>query len=392
MEPGQVPNESGEAPAFSPEEYQSRLRRVREEMRARTVDLLLLTSPENIYYLSGYRTTGYYMYQCLLVPASGSPRFVVRKLEMTNVRGLSWIKEGIALEDNQDPLDGTVAAVTSCGGREGRIGFEDGGFFLPPRILAGLQERLPKASWVPASAAVERCRVIKSPQEIAYIRKAADAAVAGLKEGMEEIRPGRTENDVVAAVYRGMLQAGSEYPSSPPYVVAGRRSALAHASFEGQPIRAGEIVYSEVGGCYKRYGGSIMRTVAVGGASSQVRRMATTMMRALDAAIEAIKPGVTSGAVDDAGRRLVTEAGLGGFWLHRTGYSIGVGFPPGWGEGHVMDLKPGDARVLEAGMTFHLVPLILVPEVGGIGYSETVLVTPTGCEVLTDYPRTLEVH
>jgi len=361
-------------------------------MRAQKVDMLLVTSPENIYYLTGYRTTGYYMYQCLLVPLDSFPRFVVRKLEMTNVLGLSWVKDGLALEDNADPLDGTIEGITACGGHKGRIGFEDQGFFLPPRVLAGVRERLPKAEFVPASGIIERCRVIKSPAEISYIRTAAAAAVAGFTEGLAEVRPGRTENDVVAAVYRGMLHAGSEYPSSPPYVVAGARSALAHASFEGREIRAGEIVYFEVGGCYKRYGGSIMRTVAVGKASSDVRRMATTMMRALDAAIEVIKPGVTSGTVDEAGRRVVTEAGLGKFWLHRTGYSIGVGFPPGWGEGHIMDLKPGDGRVLEAGMTFHLVPLILVPDIGGIGYSETVLVTATGCEVLTDCPRTLEVH
>src|SRR5262249_54419692 len=105
--------------------------------------------------------------------------------------------------------------------------------------------------------------------------------------------------------------------------------------------------------------------------------------------IAAIRPGVTSRSVDEAGRRLVDEAGLGKYWLHRTGYSIGLGFPPGWGEGHIFDLKPHDERTLQAGMTFHLVPNLLIPGIGAIGFSETVLVTKTGCQVLTHLPRRL---
>jgi Xaa-Pro dipeptidase len=116
------------------------------------------------------------------------------------------------------------------------------------------------------------------------------------------------------------------------------------------------------------------------------------MIRALEAILGAIRPGATSAAVDQAGRQIVEQAGLGKYWLHRTGYSIGVGFPPGWGEGHIFDLKPHDDRRLEAGMTFHLVPLLLIPDTGAMGFSETVLVTRTGCEVLTRIPRRLFVR
>jgi Xaa-Pro dipeptidase len=377
---------------FSVKEYEDRLARARREMRARGVDLLLLTSPENIYYLTGYRTTGYYFYQALLVPLDGQPQFVVRRLEMTNVEGLSWIKSGIALEDREDVLDGTIRGVEACGAREARIGFEDRGFFLPPAILDGLRARLAKARLVPGGGIVEGCRAVKSPAEVAYVRRAGAAAVAGLRAGIREVWPGRTENDVAAAVYRGMLKAGSEYPSSPPYVVAGPRSALGHSTFEGRRIRSGEIVYFEMGGSCQRYGGAIMRVAAVGKPSPDVKRTAAVVIQALEAIVAAIRPGVTSGEVDRAGRSLVEAAGLGKYWLHRTGYSIGVGFPPGWGEGHIMDLKPGDERVLAPGMTFHLVPLLLIPGVGGIGFSETVLVTRTGCEVLTRYPRRLIVR
>jgi len=333
---GRAKHESSEQP-FTLDEYRRRLQSTRKLMRDRGLDLLLVTSPENIYYLSGYQTTGYYMSRALLVPADGEPQFVVRKLEMTNVQGLSWLKSGVTVEDVEDPLEGIIRAIHACNGHDARIGFEDRGFFLPPAILDGLRDRLPKARFVPGAGLVEACRLIKSPTEIEYIRRAAGAAVAGLRAGLAEIRPGRTENHVAGAIYAAMLRAGSEYPSSPPYVVAGLRSALAHATFSGHRIRSGESVFLEIGGCYRRYGGAIMRTVAVGKPAEGLRRAAGTVVKALDAIIAAIRPGATSGSVDRAGRDVVTDAGLGKHWLHRTGYSIGVGFPPGWGEGHIFE-------------------------------------------------------
>jgi Xaa-Pro aminopeptidase len=390
--PKTPPRDSEPGLPFTVAEYRDRLARTRALMAERGVDCLLLTSPENIYYLSGYQTTGYYIYQALVVPRDGEPQFVVRKFESPNVQGLSWLKGVAGVEDWQDPLDVTQSAIRAVGAGEGRVGFEDRGFFLPPGILDGLRSVLPKARFVPATGVVERCRVIKSPAEIGYIRKAAAAAVAGMKAGIATIRPGRTENDVAAAIWGGMLRAGTEYPSSQPYVVTGARAALGHASWAGHKIRRGETVYIETGGCVRRYGGAIMRMIAVGKPSAESKRAAAVMVRALTAIIGAIKPGAKSAAVDQAGRQIVEEAGLGKYWLHRTGYSIGVGFPPGWGEGHIFDLKPHDDRTLETGMTFHLVPLLLIPDVGAMGFSETVLVTKTGCEVLTKIPRRLFVR
>jgi Xaa-Pro dipeptidase len=386
-----APPSNGGSP-FPVAEYRERLARTRALMKERDVDCLLLTGPENIYYLSGYQTTGYYIYQMLVVPRDGEPQFVVRKFETTNVHGLSWLKGVAGIEDWEDPLEVTQRAVRAVGAAEGRIGYEDRGFFLPAAILDGLRKGLPKATFTPASGIVERCRLVKSPAEIAYIRQAAAAAVAGMKAGIASVRPGRTENDAVAAIYGGMLKAGTEYPSSPPYVVTGARAALGHASWAGYRMRKGETVYMEVGGCVRRYGGAIMRMTSVGPPSAENKRMAAVMVRALEAIIAAIKPGAKSAEVDQAGRQIVEEAGLGKYWLHRTGYSIGLGFPPGWGEGHIFDLKPHDDRALEAGMTFHLVPLLLVPDVGAMGFSETVLVTRTGCEVLTKIPRRLFVR
>jgi Xaa-Pro dipeptidase len=141
----------------------------------------------------------------------------------------------------------------------------------------------------------------------------------------------------------------------------------------------------------KRYGAPIMRTVSIGKPSSELARISDVMVRALEALLMAVRPGVTSGSVDRAARTIVEDAGLGGYWLHRTGYSMGVSFPPTWGEGEIMDIKAGDPRVLEPGMVFHTVPWVLIPRLGCIGNSETWIVTEHGAEVVTKTPRQLRV-
>ena len=124
---------------FTIDEFKRRLAQVRELMRAAKIDILLVTGPENIYYLSGYRTTGYYIYQALVVPLDGNPQFVVRRVEFTNVQGLSWIKQGHAVSDTESYFDATAKCVEAMGGSRARIGYDDAGFFLPAEILDGLR-------------------------------------------------------------------------------------------------------------------------------------------------------------------------------------------------------------------------------------------------------------
>jgi Xaa-Pro dipeptidase len=234
--------------------------------------------------------------------------------------------------------------------------------------------------------------VRKSPAEIDYIRRAAAATMAGMGEALACAEPGRTENDVAAEVYGGMLRNGSEYPGSPPYVISGERSGLPHGTWEGRTLREGDIVFLEFAGCVKRYSAAMMRTGFIGDPPDSVRSRADAVIESLEAAIDAIAPGVSSGEVDHACRSTILRHGLGEH-THETGYSIGVCYPPGWNETHILNLAPGGKTELEPGMVFHLVPSLIVPELNGhVGFSETVVVTESGCEVLTDRqtPRELQ--
>ena len=375
--------------AFPIGEYHDRLARARAAMRAGEIDVLVVTGPENICYLSGYHTTGYHVFQCLIVPAEREPLFVVRNIELGNVHARSWIGEGIPVFVGDDPVEPLADALVSRAGADARIGYEDKGFFLTPATVDALSRRLPKAVMVPASGVVEDCRVVKSDAEFDMIRRASEAASAGVCAGADACRAGATENDVAAAVYGGLVRAGSEYTGSPPFVAAGSRSATSHATYAMNRIRETDNVWLEVAGSVNRYHGAAGRVVAVGQPSDDVVRLSALAAEAVDAMIEAMRPGAVAEDVDSAGRSLVEGAGYGECWNNRGAYSLGLSFPPGLGEGHIMDIKPGDRRTIRAGMAFHLIPILKVPGIGAMGCTETVVVTDAGCESVIPVPRAL---
>ncbi|MEE9198279.1 MAG: Xaa-Pro peptidase family protein [Dehalococcoidia bacterium] len=372
---------------FPKEEYQQRLSAVQERMKARDLDALLCYTPENIYYLTGYSTTGYYVYQCLIVPAEHDPIMVTRELETPNVLYGTWLDYYRTFKDTEDPVETTCKAVVEFGLDGKRVGFETTSWFLVQRDYEKTVSLLPKAKIGDGANLVEEGRVVKSPREIECMRRGGEIVVKGMEAGIGATRAGATENDVAAEVTRALIANGSLYFAGQPYVCSGPRTAIGHATWSGRKLEAGDPIFFEMSANVKRYSTALMRTVNLGRPDDEYERLADASLAGLNAAIGAIKPGATSGEVDNACRGAITKAGFGPQFHHRTGYSIGLGFPPGWGEGHIYDLKAGDPRVLKTGMTFHLVPVLFVDGRYGVGFSETVLVTEAGCEPLSSYPR-----
>lgn len=388
----ECPTPKSDTLPFTLTEYQERLRQLRAFMIEARVDVLLVTTSVNIYYLTGYHNSGQDRFQCLIVPREGDPHFVLRKLYFTAVSGLSWTKTGTAVADTGSMLDATEAALQRLSPRGATVGYDDVNLGLPPALLDGLKNALADRHFVRAGGLVERCRCIKSPAELNFIKRACAISVQGLEAAVAELKPGSNENDLMAASYNMMIRAGSEFMSHEPIVVAGSRSPARRTVTEGRNIQVGESIWYEGSAHVRRYGGPIMRTMTLGAPHPEVQRIHGVMRGALDALLDTAGPGITSGAVDAAARSHVEASGLGQFWLHRAGYSVGASFPPNWVEGDVMDLKAGDRRVLQPGMVFHTVCWLLVPEFGAIGLSETWTVTQSGIDVLTKTPRELRVR
>jgi Xaa-Pro dipeptidase len=376
---------------FTKEEYLGRVTKVREEIKARGLDLLLVHGPENIFYLTGHHSPGYYMYMCLLVPAEGQPALVVRRGELGNAMTYSWMEDLIGYDDTDDPLEKTIQVMCDKGYRHDRIGVEFSSWFLTTNNFLKLAKILTKSRIEDATGIVEKFRVVKSAKEIEYIKKACESADVAMQMAIDAIRVGGNENDIAAAIFKGLCESGSEYLGMEPFVASGPRSATMHSPWSGRVIKEGDTILLEIAGCKNRYHGALMRSVHVGDLPSRVKDWSEVCIESLNAAIAAIKPGVTSGQVDEACRGVIERAGLYEYFRKRTGYSIGIAFAPDWGEGHMMDIKKDDPRVLEPGMVFHMPPALRDFGVFGVGFSETVLVTDDGCEVLTNLPRELYV-
>ena len=374
---------------FSGEEFQRRVSAVQAGMAKSGLDDLFLFSPEHIFYLSGYQTFGYFSYQALIVPVKGEPVLVLRFLETFLARLYSWINQVVPWDDHEDPIAVTVQTVKERGFAKARIGVEDGGFYMPLPVWRRIREAFPDSSFEDGARLVEQVRLRKSSEEIAYMRKAAEFTSAGMAKGVAECQAGRTENDVAAAVFNAMTRAGSEYSPHDPIVTSGWRSGIPHTTYERRRLEAGDTVLIEITGNYHRYNAPLMRTAVIEKPTPKVKEMASLVIEGLEAAMAAIRPGVTSGEVDDACRIIMEKAGYYENFRKRTGYSVGFGFPPSWNEGHIVSLRKGDQTRLEAGMVFHLPVALRDYGVSCVGLSETVLVTDKGCEALTRYPRQL---
>lgn len=379
---------AGRRLAFSVEEYGERLRKVQKALDERGVFGLLVHTPENICYLTGYQTSGYFAYQVLFVPAQGEPVLLVRQLEQTNAEEFSWLplEQQAVWLDVEDPIDVTYRLMTKHGWTDRPVGIEKNNWFFTIREFEQLSALTPSTTFVNCSGLVDRIRLVKSPQEIAWIRRAAELAGIGMKAAMETLAVGKTENEVAAAIHEAEIRNGCEYTGLPHFVSSGYRIRLGHANWSDKVIEKGDLIHLELSGCVKRYSAAMMRTAAMGPATPDLARAVDVLISSQDRAFGLMKPGVPAGEIDAAVRQPVLKAGLRESYHARVGYSIGIGFPPRWGEWATRDFMAGDTWLLEAGMVFHM-----IVNANGVCFSETVLVTETGHEKLTNFERKLFV-
>ena len=376
---------------FPREEYRARLQKVRKRMEGTGIEVMLTTVPENIAYLTGYCTLGYFTYQILIVSLDHEPILLTRALNVEKAQIDSCLEHIEGYRDTEDPDDATYAALDKYRLLGKRIGNQDDAWFFSVGRYKKLLRRLGVSDLPDCSGTIEHARRVKSPKEIEYIRRAGRCCEASLRAAIGAVRPGATDSDVAAAAYHALYGAGSEFLGHEAQFVTGPAAGLGFECAKRRPIAAADVVYMEAGGTYNRYNCMLSRTVIVGKPDPALVAAAEASRDAFEAAKGAIRAGVTSHEVDRAARSVMERAGLARYFMHRTGYSIGMGVPPDWGEGRIMSINENDPTVLEAGMCFHLIPDIKIVQKGGVVFSQCVVVTETGCELLTDFPRNI-VH
>jgi len=375
---------------FSNEEYERRLAALRGRMADAGVDFFVSFTPENIYYLTGHDTPGYYFYQACVVSMTEAPVNVLRRIESSNTLLRSWSRRTVIYQDTEDPVAATGWYLDQLGLRGRTVGVEADSFFVTPRRYAALVAHIEAAGGKVAPLhLVEGIRLIKSEEELRFLREAAAVVGEGMRAAIDASFVGTTEDQIAAATLARLAECGGEYAGLPPFITSGPRSSLCHATWGGRTLRFGDVLAYELPGVRQRYAAPLFRCGTVGPAPLDASRLAAACIASLEAVIARMKPGATSHEVHMESRQSFTRHGYGDLHGHRTGYSVGINYPPDWGEGNIMSLLEGDERELKPGMVFHIVPGVFVPRRFLINISETVLVTETGCEPLTRYPREL---
>ena len=384
MENDAIPNR--EPLPFTDEEYAARLAAVRCNMEAAGVEVMLTAVPENIVYLTGYHSLAYFTFQLLVVPLDHPPILLVRGVARHKARIDSCLEHVVGYFDTVDPDEATYQLLSDYGLLGRRIGNQNDAWFFSPARYTKLVARLGFDELSDCSGLVETVRRRKSPREVEYLREAGRYCAASLEAAIDAVGPGVLETEISAAAHEALHRAGSEYLGHAAQFVAGPQAGLAFECAGRRPVAADDVVYMEAGGTHNRYNCMLSRTVIVGSPDPKWTAMAEASRDALEAAKAATRAGVTSHEVDRAGRKVMRDAGFLDGFEHRLGYSVGIGFPPDWGEGRIMSINENDPLVLEPGMCFHYIPDCKFPYQGGVVFSECLVVTETGYELLSDYP------
>lgn len=365
---------------FPFEEYERRIGELRQRMQQRLLDAVVITDPENLMYLTDYQTTGYSFFQALVVPLDKEPFMITRKLEATNVHARTWVEIVRPYPDTGDAIQMLLESLREFGLADKYVGYERNSYFFPAYHQDYIRTAFKNGKLLDCFGIVEEGRICKSEAELQIMRKAAAATEAGMQAGFEACAAGVTENEIGAAISSGMFRAGGEPPAVMPYVTSGPRTMIGHATWEGRSVQPGEHIFLEVGGCYRRYHTAMMRTVVLDGLSKSMEKAQERMKLALREIKAAVRPGLTVSDADNLVRDIITENDIGADLITRSGYSIGIAFPPSWDEGYIVSLKQGDSRVMRPGMTFHIIPWMWAVDGNKTcGISDTIYVTDTGC-------------
>lgn len=386
---------------FSLKEYKKRLEQTKKRMEEKGIEVLIVTDPANMNYLSGYNSWSFYVDQMLIVIVDeDQPLWIGRKMDANAAKATTWLyheniipyPDDYVHSTTKHPSEFAALILTQIGQSNRRIGVEMDSYYFSVKSYECLKRNLPNATFCDASLLVNYVRIIKSDQEIEYMKKAAKIVEIGMQTAVHSIQEGVRECDAVAEIYRDLIRGtndfGGDYPAIVPLLPAGENTSTPHITWTDKRYTNNQLVIIEIAGCHQRYHAPLARTVSLGKPSQEALDISKVIVEGLNAALEAVKPGVTCEEVERAWSNVISKHGI--VKESRIGYSMGLNYPPDWGE-HTASIRRGDHTILMPNMTFHLIPGLWFDHYG-IEISESFRVTETGCEVLTNFPRELIIN
>ncbi len=385
---------------FELSEFHDRLRRVKSAMQRQKVEVLLVSDPSNMNYLTGYDGWSFYVHQGVIIALDhDQPIWWGRGCDANGAKVTTWLSHDNIRQYVDDyvqnplkhPMSFVADIIREHGWERKNIGVEMDNYWFTSKCLVTLEEELGDCGdIIDATGLVNWQRIRKSPREIAYMRQAAKVCEKVMRTAVDGIRPGTLERANAASVYHacimGVDDAPGDHPAIFPIMPTNERTSCAHLGWSPDRSYAeGDLVLLELCGVHKRYHCPLARTVVLGEPPAKLKNIADATMAGVDKVVDFIKPGVIAEEVEAEWRRIISTYGV--VKPTRLGYSIGCSYVPDWGE-RTLSLRPGDKTVLEVGMTIHLMPGIWEDDMG-FESSEPFLVTEKGCELLVNFPRGL---
>lgn len=385
----------------SPEELAERLARTRARMQRDGLDGLVVVDPANLHYLTGYDAWSFYMPQLLFVPLEGEPLLIMRAMDaggahrtaQTPPERILGYPESLVHQRDGHPFDWAAEQLRAHGfARQGRIGYEGEAHFLTVRSFLALQRGLPEWTLVESHDLVNWVRLVKSEYELGLMRAAGRVASHAMRVGIDAIVAGARQNDVAAAIQfaqaTGVEGAEGDYPAIVPMLPTGESADTPHMTFSARRLGDAEAVSIELAGAHRRYHAPLARTLSIGRPEPRVASLAAITADGLQLVLDGLRPGRTVGEVHGDWQAHLARHGVEK--PSRLGYSIGIGYPPDWGE-RTVSIRGDDTTPIEPGMCLHVIAGMWMSGYG-CELSESIAVTATGIEVLTDAPRELIVQ
>ncbi len=371
---------------FSNAEYDRRLGLTRAAMDAAGLDVLIATDPSNQAWLTGYDGWSFYVHQAVIVPLEGTPFWWGRRQDSNGAvrtvnrarTDVEFYTDNFVQSTERHPMQDLAAKLAERGLATGRIGVEMDNYYFSAKAFTTMIASLPDARITDATALVNWQRAIKSDEELDFMRKAARITDKITRLAIDRAAPGVRKNELAAEIYAAALTGvddiWGDYPAIVPLMPSGTDAAAPHLTWNGDAMKTGEVTFFELAGCYRRYHVPLSRSVMLGTPPDHIKRGEAALVEGLEAGLEKARAGNRTCDIANALGDVMDRAGIerGA----RCGYSIGLSYPPDWGE-RTMSLRPEDQSVLQPGMTFHFMPGLWMDD-WGLEITESILITAGG--------------
>ena len=384
--------------AFDGGEYDARVARVKARMREAGLDLIVCQDPANLCYLCGFDGWSFYTPQCLLLQIEQShPIWFGRAQDAKSARittdlpseNIVSYSEPLVHHPTRHPYDELCELIRDRGWGGATIGVELDAHYYTARAHRHIVDGLPQANIVDSHELVNWARLVKSPAEIAYMREAGEICSLAMNRVVELMRPGVPQNRLIAAVYEsqvlGLPGKFGDYTSLCPLIQVGEGTSTPHLTWSDEPLPDNALVVMEIGAARRHYHAPLTRSMHLGRPPTEIDRLARVIVDGVDAALEVAKPGASCEQVEAVWQKVLNDNGYRK--ESRVGYSIGLNFPPDWGE-RTASLRPGDTTELQNGMCFHFQSGVWLEDYGA-AVSEPFVVTDGGGERLCEVERGL---